>query len=109
MKKNIFYICIIIGLFLALYFFIDIPIPNKQAKCPDDYKTSEEQMTALNEWTNNFYDDHPGASLGDWNRARYQFWVDNRCTEALKRYNEAKSGKADPETMNFIKETIINN
>jgi hypothetical protein len=109
MKRNLFYICIIIGLFLALYFFIDIPIPDKRAKCPDDYTTSEEQMTAMNDWTNNFYDTNPSATLSDWSKARYQFWVDNKCTKAIERYNEAKSGKADPETMNFIKETIINN
>lgn len=93
--KNIFYICIIIGLFLTLYFFIDIPIPNKQAKCPDDYADTDsgfnEKMADMDKWTNQFYDNHPGATLSEWSKARYQFWMDNKCNEALKRYNEAKA------------------
>ena len=78
-------------------------------KCPDDYATEKEQMTAMNNWTNEYYDNHPGATLSDWSIARYKFWVDNKCEKAIERYNEAKNGKADLKTMNFIKETIVNN
>ena len=105
MKRNLTYIGIVLVFFLVLYFY-NAQTPKTLAKCPDDYATTEEQMAALNEWTNNYYDNHPGASLADWSGARLQYWKDNGCTKAIERYNEAKSGKADPETMNFIKETI---
>ncbi len=107
-KTKVYIVIFILAVIASLYFY-NTQAPRAQAKCPDDYATSEEQMTALDEWTNNYYDNHPGATLSDWSKARYQFWVDNKCTKAIERYNEAKSGNADPETMNFIKETIINN
>ena len=76
------------------------------AKCPDDYGTddagSAEYVAATNKWTNDFFDANPGASLSDWAEARHQFWVDNHCTAALESYEQAKAGKADPETMEMI-------
>ena|SRR5258708_2401280 len=62
-----------------------------QLKCPDDYATENEQMAAVDLWTNEFYDQHPGATLSGWSAARHKFWVDNNCTAALKRYEEAKA------------------
>ena len=85
---------IFVALCAILYFHYG-PAPNKLSKCPDDYTDTDagfnEKLADINKWTNDFYDNHPGATLGDWNKARYQFWVDNKCTEALKRYNEAKA------------------
>ena len=85
---------IFIALCTVLYFHYR-PAPDKLSKCPDDYADTDAgfnaKMADMNKWTNDFYDNHPGATLGDWNKARYQFWVDNKCTEALKRYNEAKA------------------
>ncbi|MBU6415113.1 hypothetical protein KGQ34_02640 [Patescibacteria group bacterium] len=79
-------------------------------KCPDDFANDDageaEYLAAINKWTNNFFDSHPGASLGDWERARHQFWVDNHCVVALQRYQEAKSGKADPAIMKLIKDAV---
>lgn len=67
----------------------------KHQRCPDEYGTSTTETAQYEEdftlWTNDFYDTHPGATLGDWNRARYQFWIENGCTEAIQRYYEAKS------------------
>lgn len=81
---------------------------NITQKCPDDYAKddagSAEYLAAMDKWTNDFYDAHPGATLSDWSVARYQFWVDNNCTAALQRYQEAKEGKADPATMERIEQ-----
>ncbi|MFZ3011444.1 MAG: hypothetical protein WA060_00360 [Minisyncoccia bacterium] len=95
MKKKILYISIpVILTTLAILYFHYGPAPNL-SKCPDDYPDTDagfnEKMADMNKWTNDFYDNHPGATLGDWNKARYQYWIDNRCTEALKRYNESKA------------------
>jgi len=95
LKKKITYILILVILIaLTVLYFHYGPAPNKLSRCPDDYADTDvgfnEKMADMNKWTNQFYDNHPGATLGDWNKARYQFWVDNKCTEALKRYNEAK-------------------
>jgi hypothetical protein len=75
-------------------------------KCPDDYATPEEQTAAMDSWTNTFYDSHPGATLLEWVAARKQFWVENDCEEALQRYADAKAGKADPATIELIKDVI---
>lgn len=96
-KIKIPYICGLIFIILCTIFYIyKSSVPNHiKEKCPDDYGTSTAETTQYEEdftlWTNNFYDTHPGATLGDWNKARYQFWIDNGCTEAIQRYYEAKS------------------
>ena len=85
---------ILIALCIILYFHYG-PAPNKLSMCPDAYADTDagfnEKMADMNKWTNQFYDNHPGATLGDWNNARKQFWIDNHCVEALKRYEEAKA------------------
>lgn len=76
-------------------------------KCPDDYdKTTDAGMAEykidMDKWTNDFFDSHPGATLDDWSKARYQFWVDNKCVAALRRYAESK----DPAKMELIIDTL---
>lgn len=96
MKKKIIYISIsVIFITLAISYFYYGPAPNKLSRCPDDYPDTDtgfnEKMADMNKWTNDFYNRNPGATLGDWNKARYQFWVDNKCTKAIERYNQAKA------------------
>lgn len=111
MKRKTPYIFVVtfIALGAVLYFFYG-PAPNGRAKCPDDYPNTDtgsaEYLKDFDEWTNNFYDKNPNATLPDWSRARYQFWIDNNCAEALKRYNEAKSVEADPKVIEMIENTI---
>ncbi len=76
------------------------------APCPDDFATSEESTAAMNAWTNSYFDTHLDASMGDWARARRQFYVDNHCIAALERVQQAEDGKADPETMNIINDVL---
>ena len=95
LKKKITYILILVILIaLTVLYFHYGPASNKLSRCPDDYADTDagfnEKMADMNKWTNDFYDNHPNATLGDWNKARYQFWVDNKCTKALERYNQAK-------------------
>ena len=105
MKAKPFYIGLLIILCAGSYFIFSYLHPATQ-KCPDDYANddagSAEYLAAMDKWTNDFYDAHPGASLSDWSAARHEFWVDNNCTAALQRYAEAKAGNADPETMKVI-------
>ena len=93
-NESAFLIVIVIIVCTILYFYYG-PAPNKLSMCPDDYADTDaglnEKMADMNKWTNDFYDNHPGATLGDWNKARYQFWMDNNCVKALERYNEAKT------------------
>ncbi|MBU6415102.1 hypothetical protein KGQ34_02585 [Patescibacteria group bacterium] len=115
MKNKLAFFVFLILVFGAVFFILVMPkirtntssiAPRIFSKCPDDFANDDageaEYLAAINKWTNNFYDSHPGASLGDWGRARHQFWVENNCTAALQRYQEAKSGKADPATMEQI-------
>lgn len=79
-------------------------------KCPDEYGTddagSAEYLASMDTWTNNFYDLHRDATLTDWSAARYQFYIDNNCTAALQRHQDATDGKADPEAMKQVEVSI---
>lgn len=115
MRRKILYILIVIifvTFSIILYTFYG-PAPNTSLRCPDDYPDTDteqaEKIADMDKWTNNFYDKHPNATLSDWSKTRYQYWIDNDCKEALERYKEAKDGNADPTKMNLIKETINNN
>ena len=112
MKRNIVYIVIPLVVIAILYFFVG-PMSkqaNTQQKCPEDYGTddagSAEYLADFDKWTNDFYDNNPGATLTDWSKARYDYWVRNGCTTAIARYKEAKEGKADPKTMEIIDNSI---
>lgn len=115
MKKKVLFILIVVIFitFSIILYFLYGPAPNTLSKCPDDYSDTDtglaEKTADMDKWTNNFYNTHPNATLSDWNKARYQFWVDNNCKEALERYKQAKDGNADLIKMNLIKETINNN
>lgn len=94
-KRKIYIPIFIIAVLVVAYFYYMTREPQSHQTCPDDYADTDsgfnEKMADMDKWTNQFYDNHPGATLSEWSKARYQFWVDNKCTEALKRYNEAKA------------------
>jgi hypothetical protein len=96
MKKKILYITILLVIFYILYFLVGTITkrPVTLLKCPDDYGTDDAGSTAyladFDSWTNSFYDQNNGATLTDWSKARYDYWVDNNCQAAIARYNEAK-------------------
>ncbi len=112
MKKGTIFISIFVILSAILYFYYSNTIKQNiaRAKCPDQYPNTDagsaEYLVDFNAWTNDFYNKNPQAGLSDWSQARYQFWVDNDCTESIRRYNEAKNGMANPDQMKLIKETI---
>lgn len=74
--------------------------------CPDDFSTSEEQSIVMEKWTNNFFDTHPDATISDFSKARVNFWKENNCTEALKRYDDYTTGNVDKETQQLIEGII---
>jgi hypothetical protein len=81
----------------AIYFYrVKAPI------CPDDFKTAEESTAAFIIWENNFYKNNPNALLADMGNARKDFYIQNNCTEALKRYN----GNVDTETKTVVDTTL---
>lgn len=95
MKRKIIYIYIFVTLvIIGVIFYFYKSSSGEQGRCPDDYGTddagSADYLVSMDKWTNEFYDTHPGATLADWASARHQFWIDNNCTAALKRYEEAK-------------------
>lgn len=101
-KSKLFFLFICIGI-IALAIFVRHDLNGKallqKQKCPDDYADtdagSKEYLASMDKWTNEFYDTHPGASLGDWSATRYQFWIDNNCVVALERYEAVKNSKAE--------------
>lgn len=110
MKRKIPYILLIIAVASITFYLFYTKALQIHAKCPDEYPNtaagSQEYIADTNKWTNDFFDSRPGATLSDWSKARYQFWVDNNCQEAIKRYNDAKNGKGDQQTLKQIENTV---
>lgn len=71
-----------IGWYFFWYFF---PV---STKCPEDFTNSEEQILAFNKWTKDFRDKNPNASISDLTKARQNYYKENNCTEAIKRYED---------------------
>lgn len=109
MKSKLLYILTTIVLVAGIYVLASRQNP-KDPKCPDDFPQGDAgeaaQAASMEKWTNDFFDSHPGANLSDWSAARHQFWVDNNCTEALKRYQAALDGTADSATTERINGNI---
>src|SRR3989344_5847650 len=76
------------------------------AKCPDDFKNSDEKIAAFDKWTKDFYDKNPDASFTDLSEARKAFYAKHNCTEALKRHNDYLAGNVDPDTQQMIEGII---
>ena|SRR3989338_6430015 len=108
MKRNIFYIAIIISFFLALNFYFKVPEPQARQICPEDYSDNEagykERETATNKWITDFRNQNPNASTSDFARARYQFYMDNNCSATLEKYFEMEQTETEEEKI--IRETI---
>ena len=88
------------------YLYYHPKITTVHQKCQDDYSTNitgtAEYNVDFDTWTNNFYDTYPSATLSDWSKARYQFWVDNNCLAAIERYNEVKDNHGDTAKMKAL-------
>ncbi len=76
------------------------------ALCPSQYPTAEAATASFQKFINDFYDTHPGASLGDVMSARHDFYVSHNCTEELAAYKQYQEGKADPATVARIDSAI---
>lgn len=74
--------------------------------CPDDFKDSESEIASFTEWANEFWEDNPDATISDFSQARVNFWRENHCTEALKRYDDFMAGNVDKETQQLIEKAI---
>jgi hypothetical protein len=74
--------------------------------CPSQYQTSEAAMAAFKTFSDNFYQSHPNASIGDMFQARHDFYISHNCTKELAAYQQAADGKADPKTMKIIDNAI---
>ena len=83
------YSVVIIVVLVVFFFHSKTEISQSKQKCPDNYASTDagsaEHQADLDKWSNNFYDTHTEATFSDWSKARYQFWVDNNCTDAFSR------------------------
>lgn len=87
---------LIVGLVINTVFFPNNPI------CPDDFTNSEEEIADFEKWVDNFYTENPEATISEISRARVDFWIDNNCKGALKRYADYVAGNIDEETKQLI-------
>ncbi|MFZ3011881.1 MAG: hypothetical protein WA060_02710 [Minisyncoccia bacterium] len=88
MKRNIFYIAIVIIFFLALNFYLKISTQSTHIKCPEEYTEDDigtaEYREALSNWTSEFFKT-PQATMSDWAMAKMKRWEDNNCVIAIER------------------------
>ena len=112
-KRKIYIPIFIIAVLAVTYFYYMTREPQAHQTCPEDFPETDAGFQAktdsMEKWINNFYDKNPGSSLAEMAKARFAFYLENNCTKAIERYNEAKNGKADPATMQLIRDTIIDN
>lgn len=81
-------------------------LDGSSAKCPDDFKNSDEKVADFDRWTKDFYDKNPDASYTDLSDARKQFYVDHNCQEALTRLEDWYSGNVDSEIKAMIEDVV---
>lgn len=109
-KKSKFIVIILCVLVLAglitISFRAHIKVLSDNLLCPSAYPTAEEATASFQTFSNNFYNAHSGASVGDLLKARYDFYVSHNCTQELAAYKQAQDGTADPATMQKI-DTVI--
>jgi len=74
--------------------------------CPDDFKDPEQEVAAFDEWAKDFMYKNPTATIKEFSKARRDFYLENNCKEALKRYDDYMAGNVDEETKQLIESVI---
>lgn len=98
---------IIVPLILAFVVFVKNDFKMDSSLCPDNIENSEEKIAAFDNWTTEFYNNNPDATISDLSKARKDFYAKNGCTEVLERMKDYESGTIDEETRQLI-EGVIN-
>ena len=94
-----------LGLFMVLLVSISSFYPNNPV-CPDDFKDSKQEIASFTAWVKEFTEKYPNATNSDLSKARRSFYVENNCTETLKRYDDYMAGNVDKETQQLIEMVI---
>lgn len=113
MKKHIKTLSISAGLILVVlvagyFYFIRKPQnqPFTALRCPDYYQNSQDRLKAFDMFVSAFYELHPGATYADLSQARHDFYVEFKCTAALKRESDYLSGNLDEETKQAVQRVM---
>ena len=88
------------------YRFDNISYKTNNPICPDDFKDSKQKIALFTEWGKEFWENNPNATVRDFSKARVNFWKENNCTEALKRYDDYMAGNVDEDTKKLIEDVI---
>ncbi|MEI6863877.1 MAG: hypothetical protein WCK46_00685 [Candidatus Adlerbacteria bacterium] len=75
-------------------------------RCPSQYSTDAEAAAAFKTFSDDYYANHPNATMGEMLQARIDFYTTHHCTEELQRYKQAAAGEADKATMDTIDAAI---
>ena len=102
------FVCLV--LILAVFvvsIFYNLKNYVSSAKCPEDFTNSDEKAAALDKWLEDFYSKSPDASLGHMAEARQNYFKENNCIQAIKRFEDYMAGRVDEKTKDRI-DVIIN-
>ncbi|KKS44993.1 MAG: hypothetical protein UV10_C0036G0002 [Candidatus Azambacteria bacterium GW2011_GWA1_42_19] len=104
---------LILGILLVVGVTVSMVYKSNNPICPDDFKDPKREIAAFSEWGKEFWENNPNATVSDFSQARVDFWRENNCTKALKRYEDYMAGNVDEETKQLIemviKEEVIKN
>ena len=104
---------LILGAILAIGVAVSMVYKSNNSICPDDFKDPKQEIASFSEWVKEFTEKYPNATNSDLSKARRDFYIENNCTEALKRYDDYMAGNVDEKTKKLIemviKEEIITN
>lgn len=88
---------IIIPFLFAFGVYVNYGYKTNKPICPDDFKDSDQKIASFSEWTEEFTQKYPNATNLEFSQARREFYVENNCTEELKRYDDYIAGNMDEE------------
>ena len=97
---------LIFGVIMAMVIAVNIVYKSNKSICPDDFKNPNQEIASFYEWAKEFVDENPNATMSEFSQARRDFYVENKCKEALKRYDDYMAGNVDEETRQLIEMTI---
>ncbi len=95
-----------VAVLVGVLFFTKNDSPTGALLCPSGYPTTEAATASFQAFSDNYYAEHPGASVSDMLEARIDFYVSHHCTQELEAYRQAQAGTADSATMERIDEVL---
>jgi hypothetical protein len=105
-KYIVSYVLVIVLIGAIFHLHSKNQITVSDLRCPEDYKTDKDMDYALEVFSGDFYSRNPDANIGDWAKARQEFYISHNCTKTLQAIEDYKNGEANPTTKKIVDDSI---